>query len=85
VGEPLESSQRPIRGIAFHDGGRHEIHNEIGGSEVRAKLEKGAALRLQSDAATAHELDAKTLLLQAQPDYIRARDEMTEAIGQTPD
>jgi outer membrane protein TolC len=49
------------------------------------QMEKGAALRSQSDAATAHELDAKTLLLQAQLDYIQARDEMTEAIGQTPD
>jgi outer membrane protein TolC len=49
------------------------------------QMEKGAALRSQSDAATAHELDARTLLLQAQLDYIQARDEMTEAIGQTPD
>jgi len=49
------------------------------------QLEKGAALRSQSDAATAHELDAKTLLLQSQLDYIQARDEMTEAMGQTPD
>jgi outer membrane protein TolC len=49
------------------------------------QMEKGAALRSQSDAATAHELDAKTLLLQAQLDYIQARDEITEAIGQTPD
>jgi outer membrane protein TolC len=49
------------------------------------QMEKGAALRSQSDAANAHELDAKTSLLQAQLDYIQARDEMTEAIGQTPD
>jgi outer membrane protein TolC len=49
------------------------------------QLEKGAALRSQSEAATAHELDAKTSLLQAQLDYIQARDEMTEAIGQTPE
>jgi outer membrane protein TolC len=48
------------------------------------QLEKGAALRSQADAAAAHELDAKTLLLQSQLDYIQARDEMTEAIGQTP-
>ncbi len=49
------------------------------------QLEKGAALRSQADAATAHELDAKTLLLQSQLEYIQARDEMTEAIGQTPE
>ena len=49
------------------------------------QLEKGTALRSQSDAATAHELDAKTLLLQSQLDYIQARDELTEAMGQTPD
>jgi len=52
---------------------------------IAQQMEKGAALRSQSEAATAHELDAKTLLLQAQLDYIQARDEMTEAIGQTPD
>jgi outer membrane protein TolC len=49
------------------------------------QLEKGTALRSQADAATAHELDAKSLLLQSQLDYIQARDEMTEAIGQTPE
>jgi outer membrane protein TolC len=49
------------------------------------QLEQGTALRSQADAATAHELDAKTLLLQSQLDYIQARDEMTEAMGQTPD
>ena len=52
---------------------------------ITEQMEKGAALRSQSDAARAHELDAKTLLLHAQLDYIQARDEMTEAIGQTPD
>ena len=30
-------------------------------------------------------LEAKTLLLQSQLDYIQARDEMTEAMGQTPE
>jgi outer membrane protein TolC len=49
------------------------------------QLEKGVALRSQAATAAAHELDAKTLLLQSQLDYIQARDEMTEAIGQTPD
>lgn len=49
------------------------------------QLAKGAALASQAHAASAHELDAKTLLLQSQLDYIQARDEMTEAMGQTPD
>jgi outer membrane protein TolC len=48
------------------------------------QLQEGAALRSQADAAAAHELDAKTLLLQSQLEYIQARDEMTEAMGQTP-
>ena len=51
---------------------------------ITQQLEKGAALRSQAASATAHELDAKTLLLQSELDYIQARDEMTEAIGQTP-
>lgn len=49
------------------------------------QLQEGAALRSQADAAAAHELDAKTLLLQSQLEYIQARDEMTEAMGQTPE
>ena len=49
------------------------------------QLAQGAALRSQADAAAAHELDARTLLLQSQLDYIQARDEMTEAMGQTPE
>jgi outer membrane protein TolC len=49
------------------------------------QLEKGSALRSQAEAARAHELDAKTLLLQSQLDYVQARDELTEAMGQTPD
>jgi outer membrane protein TolC len=49
------------------------------------QLKEGVALRSQADAATAHELDAKTLLLQSQLEYIQARDEMTEAMGQTPE
>jgi outer membrane protein TolC len=49
------------------------------------QLQEGSALRSQVDSAAAHELDAKTLLLQAQLDYIQARDEMTEAMGQTPE
>jgi outer membrane protein TolC len=49
------------------------------------QLEKGAALASQAHSAAAHELDAKTLLLQSQLDYLQARDEMTEAMGQTPE
>jgi outer membrane protein TolC len=49
------------------------------------QLQEGAALRSQADAAAAHELDAKTLLLQSQLEYIQARDEMLEAMGQTPE
>jgi outer membrane protein TolC len=48
------------------------------------QLQKGAVLRSQADAAAAHELDAETLLLQSQLEYIQARDEMIEAMGQTP-
>jgi outer membrane protein TolC len=49
------------------------------------QFQEGAALRSQADAAAAHELDAKTMLLQSQLDYIQARDEMLEAMGQTPE
>jgi hypothetical protein len=49
------------------------------------QLKEGAALTSQADASAAHELDAKTMLLQSQLDYIQARDEMTEAMGQTPE
>jgi outer membrane protein TolC len=45
----------------------------------------GAALRSQLDAATAHELDAKTMLLQSQLQNIEARDEMAQATGSRPD
>jgi hypothetical protein len=48
-------------------------------------LQEGAALRSQADAASAHELEARTLLLQSQLNYIQARDEMIEAMGQTPE
>jgi outer membrane protein TolC len=49
-----------------------------------AQLREGTMLRSQVDNAAAHELDAKTLLLQSQLDYIQAQDELTESIGQTP-
>lgn len=48
------------------------------------QLQEGAALHSQADAAAAHELDAQTLLLQSQLEYIQAHDEMIEAMGQTP-
>lgn len=47
--------------------------------------QEGSALRSQIDSAAARELDAKTLLLQSQLEYIQANDEMTEAMGQTPE
>jgi outer membrane protein len=49
------------------------------------ELQKGAALRSQADTAVAQELDAKTLLLRSQLDYVQAGDEMTQAIGRTPE
>jgi hypothetical protein len=51
----------------------------------RQQLQQGSALRSQVDSAAAHELEAKTLLLQSQLEYIQANDEMTEAMGQTPE
>jgi outer membrane protein TolC len=59
------------------------------GSESRRvtdqHLQEGSALRSQADAAAAQELEARTLLLQSQLDFIQARDEMVEAMGQRPD
>ena len=49
------------------------------------QLQEGSALRSQTDLAAAHELEAKTLFLQSQLEYIQANDEMTEATGQTPE
>jgi outer membrane protein TolC len=49
------------------------------------QLQAGSALRSQVAAAAAHELEAKTLFLQSQLEYTQANDEMTEAMGQTPD
>jgi hypothetical protein len=43
------------------------------------------ALRSQSDASAAQELEAKPMLLQSQLDYVEASDELIEAIGQTPE
>jgi outer membrane protein TolC len=49
------------------------------------QLQEGSALRSQAAAAEARELEAKTLFLQSQLEYIQANDEMTEAMGQTPE
>ena len=55
-------------------------------SRVSAQqLEKGAALPSQADHAVALKFDAETLLLQSQLDYIQAHDEMTQAMGLTPE
>jgi outer membrane protein TolC len=48
------------------------------------RLERGEALQSQADTAVAQEFDAKTRLLQTQLDYVQARDEMIQALGQTP-
>jgi outer membrane protein TolC len=48
------------------------------------QLERGSALQSQVAAAGARELDAKATLLQSQLDFIQALDEMTVAIGRTP-
>jgi len=48
------------------------------------QFERGEALRSQADASVAQEFDAKSLLLRSQLDYVQARDEMIQAIGQTP-
>ncbi len=49
------------------------------------QLLRGAALKSQADSAASQELDARTSLLQSQLDYIQAQDEMTQAIGSTPE
>jgi len=48
------------------------------------QLERGVALKSQTDSAAAQELDARTSLLKSQLDYIQAQDEVTHAIGRTP-
>jgi outer membrane protein TolC len=49
------------------------------------QLEKGEALQSQAANAVAQKFDAETSFLQAQLDYIQAHDEMTEAMGLTPE
>jgi outer membrane protein TolC len=55
-------------------------------SRVRQQeLVHGAALSSQADLAVAQEFDAKAVLLQSQLDYTQARDEITHAMGRTPE
>ena len=49
------------------------------------QLQQGAALRSEADAAAAHESEAKAILRQSQLDYLQASDEVTEAMGLTPE
>ena len=55
-------------------------------SRVTAQqLQRGEALSSQAASAAAQELEARTLLLQSQLDYVQARDELIQAIGRTPE
>jgi outer membrane protein TolC len=49
------------------------------------QLLRGVALKSQADSAAAQELDARTSLLQSQLDFSQAQDELTQAIGSTPE
>jgi len=49
------------------------------------QLQQGAALRSDADAAAARESAAQAILRQSQLDYLQAADEMTEAMGLTPE
>jgi len=54
------------------------------GRVAAEQLVNGTVLRSQAEGAVAQELEARTLLLQSQLDYVQARDELTEATGRTP-
>jgi len=54
------------------------------GRVAAEQLVNGTVLRSQAEGAVAQELEAKTLLLQSQLDYVQARDELIEATGQAP-
>jgi len=55
-------------------------------SRVTAQqLRSGEALQSQADRAVAQTLDAQAVLLQSQLDYTQASDELTQAIGRTPE
>ena len=53
--------------------------------ESAQQLVQGSALRSQAQVAVAQELEAGALLLQSQLDYVQAQDEMTVAVGKTPE
>jgi outer membrane protein TolC len=54
-------------------------------SRVTAQqLVRGEALQSLADSGVAQELDAKTMLLAAQLDYVQAHDELLEAMGMAP-
>lgn len=52
---------------------------------LQEKLARGEALSSQAEMGNAQELEARTLLLQAQLDYTQANDEVIDAIGRTPE
>jgi len=52
---------------------------------LQQQLAHGAALSSQADQAVAQEFDAKTMMLQSQLDYTQAHDEVTHAMGRTPE
>lgn len=52
---------------------------------LQQELTHGAALSSQADLALAQEFDAKAVLLQSQLDYTQAHDEITHAMGRTPE
>ena len=52
---------------------------------LKQELLRGVSLSSQADMATAQELDARTSLLQSQLDYTQANDEITKAMGRTPE
>jgi len=60
------------------------VRSEASRTSVQ-QLAKGAVLRSQADSAVAQELDAKTLLLQSQLEYVQANDEMAHATGRRPE
>jgi hypothetical protein len=47
------------------------------------QLRQSTYLRSQADAVAAQKFEARTLLLQSQLEYAQARDELTDAIGET--
>ncbi len=52
---------------------------------LQQELLQGTALKSQAAMATAHEYDAKALLLQSQLDYSQAHDEFIHAMGVAPE